>query len=358
MRTHGLIAVVVAGLCLLSIAVASGEATESPAQRGQACSRALERSASERPRLLPTPPPASLTSILETLRRAPTSADALPPGALPDERYSSLFVGYQRFLGEGPEQIRYFLIPGVVAPFPRVCIELLPPATRPAVLKRTQAQAGGSVTLEALTGSELLERVPYSAEDLESGDALYAIPLRHGSTTLISGVVPDGVASIVLTPSGGAPSRAPVVGNLFLASLPSREHAAAGVRVEWRAPDDSLIKGVRVPMLAVGPAPGRGISTALTLAPPAAVRRAGASAVGEFELGQALTARLGCLACHRIGGRGNAGPGPNLTEVGSRLPARAIEETLRHALAPMPSFNRLPPSELHAIVYFLARLHH
>src|SRR4051812_4652980 len=44
----------------------------------------------------------------------------------------------------------------------------------------------------------------------------------------------------------------------------------------------------------------------------------------KYEPGKLVAAQSGCLACHKIGENGNDGPGPNLTEIGNRLPAAAI----------------------------------
>jgi len=90
--------------------------------------------------------------------------------------------------------------------------------------------------------------------------------------------------------------------------------------------------------------------------PPSSVRAGGPGAVREFTAGRVVAAASGCLACHRIGDAGNSGPGSELTDVGSRLPARAIERALVKSPAPMPSFSRLPAGKRRALVYFLARL--
>lgn len=99
-----------------------------------------------------------------------------------------------------------------------------------------------------------------------------------------------------------------------------------------------------------------GKATAIELATPAAVVRAGGQQLTEFEAGKRAVAQSGCLACHKIGANGNAGPGPDLTEVADRLPKQAIERTLIHPVAPMPSFKNLPPAKFHAIVAFLSEL--
>ena len=64
----------------------------------------------------------------------------------------------------------------------------------------------------------------------------------------------------------------------------------------------------------------------------------------------------GCGACHKFGEAGNAGPGPNLTKVGARLPRDAIARTLQNPTAPMPSYKELPPKKFNALVDFLAAL--
>lgn len=89
---------------------------------------------------------------------------------------------------------------------------------------------------------------------------------------------------------------------------------------------------------------------------PARVRRAGGKELHDFKVGARTVANAGCLACHRIGSEGNAGPGPSLTHVASRLPKRAIERVMRHPSAPMPSFKNLPRGKFKAIVRFLLLL--
>ena len=99
-----------------------------------------------------------------------------------------------------------------------------------------------------------------------------------------------------------------------------------------------------------------GTPTALVLAPPPAVKAAGGSVLGEYEAGRKAVAQSGCLACHKIGDNGNAGPGPNLTKIADRLPRQAIARTLVNPTAPMPSFKNLPPKKFNEIVSFLSDL--
>jgi quinol---cytochrome c reductase cytochrome c subunit, bacillus type len=79
----------------------------------------------------------------------------------------------------------------------------------------------------------------------------------------------------------------------------------------------------------------------------------------QFERGKDVAAASGCLACHKFGENGNAGPGPNLTKIGKRLPAPAIERTLMNPTAPMPSYANLKerdPKKFKELVAFLGSL--
>jgi menaquinol-cytochrome c reductase cytochrome b/c subunit len=83
------------------------------------------------------------------------------------------------------------------------------------------------------------------------------------------------------------------------------------------------------------------------------------AALQKYEAGKLVTAQAGCLACHKIGENGNAGPGPNLTKVGERLPREAIARTLVNPTAPMPSFaglQRDDPQQFDNLVDFLSQL--
>jgi menaquinol-cytochrome c reductase cytochrome b/c subunit len=75
-----------------------------------------------------------------------------------------------------------------------------------------------------------------------------------------------------------------------------------------------------------------------------------------FEEGKLVVGQSGCLACHKIGENGNDGPGPQLTNIASKLPETAIAQTLRNPTAPMPSFKTLPPDKFNALVRFLGQL--
>ena len=99
-----------------------------------------------------------------------------------------------------------------------------------------------------------------------------------------------------------------------------------------------------------------GPPTQIDMPTPLAVKQQGVAAVAEFNAGRAVAAQSGCLACHKIGDNGNDGPGPPLTEIGSRLARAGIAQTLINPTTPMPSFKNLPPEKFSALVTFLSQL--
>jgi len=102
-----------------------------------------------------------------------------------------------------------------------------------------------------------------------------------------------------------------------------------------------------------------GSPTEIDMATPARVTSQGPAVVREYEQGRQVAAQYGCLACHKIGENGNAGPGPNLSDIADRLPAAGIERTLINPTAPMPSFKALAeqqPDQFKALVAFLGQL--
>jgi ubiquinol-cytochrome c reductase cytochrome b subunit/menaquinol-cytochrome c reductase cytochrome b/c subunit len=99
-----------------------------------------------------------------------------------------------------------------------------------------------------------------------------------------------------------------------------------------------------------------GSPTAIEMSTPSHVVQAGAATLSEYEAGRKVVAQTGCLACHKIGENGNAGPGPDLTHIAARLPRQGIARTLVNPTAPMPSFKNLPAKKFTAIVNFLSQL--
>jgi len=102
-----------------------------------------------------------------------------------------------------------------------------------------------------------------------------------------------------------------------------------------------------------------GPPTEIDMATPARITAQGPKVVAEYERGKLVVGQSGCLACHKIGENGNAGPGPPLTEIAARLPSQAIARTLVNPTAPMPSFANLQktqPDKFNAMVAFLGQL--
>ena len=163
---------------------------------------------------------------------------------------------------------------------------------------------------------------------------------RHGTTVVQFGE--SGTMTINLEEVSGR----------WLVSSPARLAAITGCR---RITPPRCVHGAKVLLFSLGelevPGPVE------TLVPiPAAVRRAGAREESEFKAGMAVAAQTGCAACHRFGKNGNAGPGPNLTHIGSKLSDRQLKHALVDSRAPMPSFRNLSAYKSRAIVRFLSLL--
>jgi mono/diheme cytochrome c family protein len=76
----------------------------------------------------------------------------------------------------------------------------------------------------------------------------------------------------------------------------------------------------------------------------------------QYEPGKLVAAQSGCLACHKIGHNGNDGPGPELSDVATKLPKAAILRTLENPTAPMPSYKNMDEKKKTALVDFLSQL--
>jgi quinol---cytochrome c reductase cytochrome c subunit, bacillus type len=76
----------------------------------------------------------------------------------------------------------------------------------------------------------------------------------------------------------------------------------------------------------------------------------------QYEAGKLVVAQSGCLACHKIGENGNGTLGPNLTQIGARIPRNAILRSLKAGPGIMPSFQNLGDEKLNQVANFLASL--
>ena len=336
--------------CSLAVALSSGLAATGRKQQAHSVCEIVSAPI-RRPRLLSTAPPAALTSILEVLQHPRSSAAELPPGGAPQLDYSVLWVNYIHLLASGPDGTRYFLIPGIRdVQLSTACLHSLSVSERDEYEIQLHT---GSVTLDVVKGEEKAGAIPYTAQAIQDGRALLAIPGQSDSTAIVSDVVPDGVASVTITAANGATATAPVTNNLFLAELPANE--LEPLTIKWYASDGSLTKTTRIEHVP-SVLPTTGGPTLITVPPPPAVVRAGGRQLAEFEQGRLVVAQSGCLACHRIGQNGNYGPGPDLTHIGSKLSVRGIEHAIIDPTAPMPSFKNLPLAKFHAVVTFLHEL--
>ena len=102
-----------------------------------------------------------------------------------------------------------------------------------------------------------------------------------------------------------------------------------------------------------------GPPTQIDMPTPASIVAEGGTKLATYEAGKQVVAQSGCEACHKFGENGNAGPGPPLTEIASRLPEQAIARTLINPTAPMPSFQKLKdeqPEKFNSMVMFLSQL--
>ena len=89
---------------------------------------------------------------------------------------------------------------------------------------------------------------------------------------------------------------------------------------------------------------------------PKSVMAGGAESIRQFESGKQVVAQSGCLACHKIEHNGNTGPGPDLSDIGAKLPRQAIARTLVNPTAPMPPYASLPIDKRDDLVEFLVQL--
>jgi menaquinol-cytochrome c reductase cytochrome b/c subunit len=74
----------------------------------------------------------------------------------------------------------------------------------------------------------------------------------------------------------------------------------------------------------------------------------------QLTSGAGIFAEAGCLNCHTYAGQGAAGPGPELTDVGTRLDAGAIAQVVTNGRGGMPAFGgALTDEQIQQIAGFL-----
>ena len=75
----------------------------------------------------------------------------------------------------------------------------------------------------------------------------------------------------------------------------------------------------------------------------------------QYEDGKVAVAGQGCLTCHKIGENGGT-LGPELTEIGSKLPARGDRADAAQSVRDHASVYGAPQEKLDAMVEYLASL--
>jgi hypothetical protein len=220
-------------------------------------------------------PSATLTATLGVLRRPAGDADAVPLHILQHFPFS-IYRSAIRFARE-QDGVALYIVPVASAfnfkPVPRRCA-----AEQAAALAREMSGASPKRRAAALEGQRrylawqqyealhpqgvCLAEVDHrraGARDLASGGVGCGwgvaeidqglAGLGHAvqpGPSLFHGIVPDGVASVVLElPGHRGTVTAKVVNNVYLAQIPRSVQAPAGVI--WRAADGSVIKTTRVP---------------------------------------------------------------------------------------------------------------
>jgi menaquinol-cytochrome c reductase cytochrome b/c subunit len=74
----------------------------------------------------------------------------------------------------------------------------------------------------------------------------------------------------------------------------------------------------------------------------------------QLLTGAEIFAEAGCLTCHTYGGEGAQGPGPELTDVGTRLQADAIAQVVTNGRGGMPAFgDALNEEQIGSVAAFL-----
>jgi hypothetical protein len=367
-------AIAFALVCCAVVMAGSGLAAASHASKDRRrCARELPREFRELsdPRSLSGSPPAALTSILEALRRPAGSGDRLPAPLGPRFGYTGVWVGYVRLLAKSSGETSYFLVPGIDAlRLPSACLSELSGSRLRRYLEEAREQRSGLVEIDAYnqTGGSL--SAAFTPSEIQAGEAILVVPDASAKGE-VSGLVPDGVASVTLFSPEGTSETAAVANNLFLTPVSETGPTIVGVNVgqgespsaalsftvQWHSASGAVIRTFRLPTSTLTAPLEAGAPAALSLPVPPAVEQAGGRQLAEFKLGSEVVAQSGCLACHRIGDSGNNGPGQPLTHIGSTLTETQIEHALISPRAPMPSFKNLPATKLQAVVKFLSLLH-
>ncbi|HEX4108894.1 MAG TPA: hypothetical protein VHX88_12210 [Solirubrobacteraceae bacterium] len=212
------------------------------------CAKATEREESTRPRLLHSPAPAALRSLLGVLERPATAADALPHSAIPRVGFTKLWVASARLLAtEGGT--RYFVLPVVAAAaVPRACKVGVPASELRPLERAARAQARGALSIVPVGAPEGVGAPgPATRAEILAGDPFIA-PQGTSHSGPAYGLVPNGVASLTIGGPVGPPVSATVTDDFFYTTV--RFAAKAGEQrftTRWLAASGAVIKTFATP---------------------------------------------------------------------------------------------------------------
>lgn len=232
----------------------------------KACARALNPPES-RPRRVPGPVSADLSSILGVLRRPNTAADALPrPSSLSDlSDLRAVYIDRVRMVGVLPDGAHVFLIPGRPRRPPhvsRACLRSFPRRERRLVeqelriLVRRARHATFTLLKVSDDGSNFNTSGGYDAATVERGQTFSVSSSIFRALTTVDGVVPDGVAQVSVNPPGGQTQTVAVASNYFVAQLAVRLGEDPPLTFTWRSADGRPIKTIPARRAQSGPSFG------------------------------------------------------------------------------------------------------
>lgn len=202
--------------------------------------------------IVETPPPAALLSRLEVLRRPQSEADRSVLERLRWPFLRTISGPYVRVLGRTADDTEVVLVPGTqnFALRPRRCLrELSPRDRRFEERQRRRARRHWREVRLSLAGYAAHERGGWAAGSI---DARALVNNRTTSTVgqqwggaIVSGLAPDGVATIELTFANDEIRVIDVASNFWSAVVNLAAPRAFPVRTVWRAADGSVVKTFR-----------------------------------------------------------------------------------------------------------------
>jgi hypothetical protein len=198
------------------------------------------------------PPPADLAAKLAVLRRPQTPADRATIDAF--RNYGTMRILYAqslRLLRADPDGTSWYLFAGKsrAVRYGEDCLRQMPPGLRRSMraAERRSLRESRRVRFGVFQfdGSESGGFFGGNLRTLGRGLATFSI-LHAGGSRDVSGLVPDGVASVEVTPFGRTPITAPVTDNLWTVDTGPGPLSAFPAKTVWKAADGSVIGSFRV----------------------------------------------------------------------------------------------------------------